>query len=397
MLKSIDIQNFRSCHSTKVVFKTNVSALVGKNGAGKTNILRCIELLAKMARQSGPISLERPEPDHAGLSIRASVNLDGTEFHYSFVAPSIQDIAEHEGQFIVTEALRQRGTHNKLVDVFARNGEEIKVKGRDAPILISPFAYSIAALSSLLPTDDPIRRLLEPISSFFSGASYYSLEERPDTVDMVPERAYREWVRTIKDGRSATESVNLRLIYMMKEDANMFAEFQALVGPTGLDLVKRTELVSLSSHQVVGRAVPSSSPVQGPYFFPAFEPAAYMGGSELLFPFSQLSDGSRRAIRAITALLFDKRTLMLIEQPEDSIQPGLLHKMIDVLRSYSDRSQIVITTHSPDVLNSLDPKEVLLVSAAKGETTTRNPSQAEISIAKRFLREEGTLSEFLEP
>ena len=325
------------------------------------------------------------------------MNLDGTEFHYSFVAPSVRDIAEHKGQFLVNEKLFKHGARNNKIEVFTREGEQIRVSGRDVPIRVSPFAYSIVALSSLLPTDDPIRRLLEPISSFFSGVSYYSLGERPDATDLIPERAYNEWARTVKEGGAVTESVSLRLIYMMKEDAGMFAEFQALVGPAGLDLVKQTKLVVLSSSQFIGEGVPSSAPAQETYFYPAFEPAEYMGGSGSVFAFSQLSDGSRRAIRAVTALLFDKRSLMLIEQPEDSIQPGLLRKMIDVFRSYSRRSQILFTTHSPEVLNILDPEEVLLVSASKGMTTARRLSPAEISMAGRFLSEEGTLSEFLEP
>jgi AAA domain, putative AbiEii toxin, Type IV TA system len=354
-------------------------------------------LLANMGHLPGPLSLERPEPDDLGLSLRASVNLKGSEFHYSFAAPSIRDIAGKQGQFIVEERLLERGTRNKLVEIFTRKGEEIRVRGRDLPIRVSAFSYSIGALSSLLPTDDPILRLLDPISAFFSGVSYYSLGERPDATDPIPERSYKEWVRGIKEGRAVTESVGLRLIYMMKEDADMFAEFQALVGPAGLDLVRRTEIVSLSSPQVNGQGVPSSALARESYFFPAFEPAAHMGGTGSLFPFSQLSDGSRRAIRAITALLFDKRSLMLIEQPEDSIQPGLLHKMIGTLRSYSSRSQILFTTHSPEVLNFLDPEEVLLVSATNGMTTARSLSPEEISMARRFLSDEGTLSEFLEP
>ncbi len=71
--------------------------------------------------------------------------------------------------------------------------------------------------------------------------------------------------------------------------------------------------------------------------------------------------------------------------------------MIDVLRSYSSRSQILFTTHSPEVLNILDPQEVILVNASTGVTTARRLSPAEIAMAGRFLSDEGTLSEFLEP
>jgi predicted ATPase len=115
-----------------------------------------------------------------------------------------------------------------------------------------------------------------------------------------------------------------------------------------------------------------------------------------LFPFSQLSHGSRRAIRIVTSLLFDARSLMLMEQPEDSMHPGLLRRLIDLLRSYSARSQIVFTTQSPDVLDALEPDEVLLVSAPNGHTEARPLSQNEITRAKRYLKENGSLSEYIE-
>ena len=57
----------------------------------------------------------------------------------------------------------------------------------------------------------------------------------------------------------------------------------------------------------------------------------------------------------MTSLLFDKRPLMLMEQPEDSVHPGLLRKVIDIMRSYSHSSQIIFTTHSSEVLDILQP------------------------------------------
>jgi energy-coupling factor transporter ATP-binding protein EcfA2 len=374
-----------------------VTALVGKNGVGKTNILQGIDLLAKMAHSTAPISLEKPLPKHIGLSICAYVHIAGADFRYSFAAPSVRDIHDHKGQFVVEERLIQQQSPTRQLEVFTRKGEEIKVSGRPSPIRVSPFAYSIGALTSLLPTDDPIRGTLEPISSFFSGVSYYSLGERPDASDIIPESAYSEWARGVKEGRALTESVGLRLLYMMKEDTDLFAEFQAIVGPQGLNLVTRIEIVNLTSTPHAPQRTPILSGSNEAFSYLAFEPADYMGGAGSLFPFSHLSDGSRRAIRAITAMLFDKRSLMLIEEPEDSIQPGLLHKMIDVLRSYSGRSQILFTTHSPEVLDFLSPEEVLLVSASRGVTTARGLSPEEISMASRFLKEDGTLSEFLEP
>jgi len=86
---------------------------------------------------------------------------------------------------------------------------------------------------------------------------------------------------------------------------------------------------------------------------------------------------------------------MLIEHPEDTIHPGLVRKLVDTLRSYSESSQIIFTTHSPEVLDVLRPEEVLLVSAANGQTSVRGLNGEEVLAAKRFLKDEGSLSEYI--
>ena len=196
-------------------------------------------------------------------------------------------------------------------------------------------------------------------------------------------------VRWTESAGQVTESVGLRLIHMMKEDPGMFAEFQALVGPDGLDLVKRTQLASISSAQVVGQGGSTKAVPQESFYYPAFEPSGTYGGAWLIVPFFSIIRWLSSAIRIVTALLFDKWSLMLMEQPEDSIHPGLLRKLIDVLRSYSSNSQIVFTTHSPDVLDVLEPNEVLLVVAPDGYTTADHLSPDEVLNANRFLKNEG--------
>ena len=122
-----------------------------------------------------------------------------------------------------------------------------------------------------------------------------------------------------------------------------------------------------------------------------------MGGAGRLFQFSDLSAGTRRVIRIVTSMLFDKRSLMLMEHPEDSIHPGLLRKLIDLIRTYSSETQMLFTTHSPEVLDILRPEEILLATSPKGLTTVRKLTSEEVDRAKEFLKNEGSLSEFLEP
>ena len=87
---------------------------------------------------------------------------------------------------------------------------------------------------------------------------------------------------------------------------------------------------------------------------------------------------------------------MLLEHPEDKIHPGLLRKLIDLLRNYADESQLIVASHSPAVFNSLGPDSIRLVTMDQGETKARAFSPSEIGIVGNYLEEEGSLSDFLE-
>ena len=88
------------------------------------------------------------------------------------------------------------------------------------------------------------------------------------------------------------------------------------------------------------------------------------------FDAAQESDGTLRVAGIVTALLQEPPlTLIGIEEPELTIHPGALPIVYDFLREASDRSQILITTHSPDLLALLDAGDVRVVTRRDGVTS----------------------------
>ena len=130
------------------------------------------------------------------------------------------------------------------------------------------------------------------------------------------------------------------------------------------------------------------------YYFFEFQPSGHPLGRE--FPFASLSFGTRRVIRLLTYLLYDNATVSLIEQPEDGIHSGLLHKLIPILRSYSNPNQFLITSHSPEVFNRITPDEVRLVDLKDGVTSVRALTSKEVDAACHFMQSDGPLAEFIE-
>ena len=83
----------------------------------------------------------------------------------------------------------------------------------------------------------------------------------------------------------------------------------------------------------------------------------------------EVSDGTIQTL-AMLAALFDPRTrFVTFEEPENSVHPWILRNFIEACRA-ADK-QVLITTHSPTLINRLEPSEVVVVARDRGETSAR--------------------------
>ncbi|WP_312422579.1 AAA family ATPase [Anaerospora hongkongensis] len=74
-----------------------------------------------------------------------------------------------------------------------------------------------------------------------------------------------------------------------------------------------------------------------------------------------VSDGTLATLNLITYLISTKYPIIAIEEPENSIHPKLLRMLIDIIKNnFSDR-QILITTHSPILLNMVNISDISIV------------------------------------
>jgi predicted ATPase len=90
-----------------------------------------------------------------------------------------------------------------------------------------------------------------------------------------------------------------------------------------------------------------------------------------------MSDGTLRALGVITALLQSsnggarkKVPLVGIEEPEVALHPGAAGVLRDALTSASRHTQVIVTSHSPDLLDdkSISDDNILAVINKNGQT-----------------------------
>lgn len=98
------------------------------------------------------------------------------------------------------------------------------------------------------------------------------------------------------------------------------------------------------------------------------------------FPAQSLSDGMLRFIGLATLLnLPDLPPLILIDEPEIGLHPRLIPLLGGLLRNAALRTQLIVTTHSPELLNAPDIalEDIVLVDAVDGETRLSRPRHTE--------------------
>ena len=89
------------------------------------------------------------------------------------------------------------------------------------------------------------------------------------------------------------------------------------------------------------------------------------------------SDGTLKMLAYLT-LLYDPAPPQLIgiEEPENQIHPRILTELVEECRAASERSQLLITTHSPILVDGLRPEELwVLYRDEEGFTRARRASE----------------------
>ena len=79
-------------------------------------------------------------------------------------------------------------------------------------------------------------------------------------------------------------------------------------------------------------------------------------------PASLVSDGTISIIALVIALYFEKKQLVIIEEPERNIHPYLISKIVNMMKDASKKKQIIVTTHNPEFVKHAGLENILLVA-----------------------------------
>lgn len=388
MITSFHVKNFRSCKDVSLDGIGPILALAGRNGAGKTNILEAIDWLVKIATfapwQYGVhvVSLDEKVEGNVTFSVR-----DKT-YRYRAEVLVIRAATIDEIKFEITEELHdvERGQQ-----ILLRTGEQVAISG-GRTLRIGAQSPVMPSLLSFLPSEAPYRSDIQAAFNYLSAVRYYPLDEpsHPAAPSLIQAADYTEWLARYKVNPAASSSVPMQLIHLGLTNQELLSDLKEIVGDNGLSIINQ---IAIDSFQLPGRNASGTTPGEpNTYHYVRFLPS----GSRTGVDYNELSLGTRRILRIITAVLLDQSAVMLMEQPEDSIHSGLMKKLIGFLRQYLSSTQIIMATHSANVFNKMEPEEIRLVGIVNGETAVRALTNEELAAAAQYMHDEGQLSDFIQ-
>ena len=332
-LQSLRIRNFKAVVDSKTVKLRPLTAFIGNNGAGKSSLIEALETYQAIVRDGLDVAMQR------WLGIE-------------HVRHKAQEAKERMGQLV-----------NPISCELALGGSPRKVRRLSMTVNNDPAANRMLIASERvtdLAGDFTERNMLDSLPPHGAGRSILTvpvdlgmtmvanevlawqfLTLSPERMGLpVPQQRTKGAVRLATDGSNVADF----LLDLRRQDANAFngiVETMAFVLPYAKDIQP-----TLTSSEI--------------------ERKAWLQLSEDTFkvPGWLLSTGTLRML-ALLALLRHPSPppLIVVEEIENGLDPRSIHLIVEEIRSavLAGVTQVVVTTHSPYLLDLLTLEHLVVV------------------------------------
>lgn len=330
-LRQVQIRNYKSI-SQATVDLGPLTIFVGPNGAGKSNFMDVLAFVSECLVDSVELAFKNRggigavrrrsggHPTHIG--VRLTMDLpDGKVGDYSF------EIASEKGErfSIARERCHVQDFMGESHSFEVRHGEFAKeiagIRSQVAPDRLALFAASATPE-------------FRAVYDFLAGMRFYSIVpsklrelQTPDPGDLL------------KPDGSNTAAVLKRI---QDGDVDRYARICSLLSAA-------VSGIQSARHRSVGQ-------------FETVEFRQDIGQKHpWTFPASNVSDGTLRMLGLLVAVYqLGPASVLGIEEPEATVHPAITEQILEVLMDASRLRQILITTHSPDLLDFDDVDDAQL-------------------------------------
>ncbi|MBA3973613.1 MAG: chromosome segregation protein SMC [Candidatus Solibacter sp.] len=347
-INRVVLKNYRSIAECDVELK-NLTFLSGPNGAGKSNFLEALRFVADSL--SSP--LENAVNQRGGfgnICHRGKTAGDTLSIHLEFEAP-----CRFEGEYSFTLRAGRQGVvlilnedcsiietaTGKRVRYSIAPGRPIEAREGIPPVIADDRLHLVHAGS--------VVRELRPLYDALSMMRFCSPEPRAIRVQKPAALGDQDTLTANAD------NIALVLGHLERHHPwvrNRIDEFLKAIVP------------SLTSVQVQG----------DDYRYLRFQFEFPEGGGVRVFNSENMSDGTLRALGVLTGMFQRpehksglKAAVVGIEEPETALHPAAARVLFDALTEAAESRQVIVSTHSPDLLDSDDVEADSILAVQMGE------------------------------
>ena len=335
-LTRLSVRGFRSIRVLEDFELRPLNVLIGANGAGKSNFMDLFRLLAAVA--DGRLQLfvaENDGPDALLFGDRKRTEAIEAEFHfgargYRFALSPAGDrlVFAREERFLADrrEVFRiPMGAGCFEAMLLPRGGGDLDDFGdiAEATQAIRVHHFHDTGASARVRQEQPLRD---------------NLRLKPDAANLAP---------VLRVLRERHPDHHRRVVEVVRLAAPFFGDF-----------VHRREM---------GERI-------GLEWREASDPDTVRGAR-------QISDGTLRFL-CLSVLLLQPAPLqsdpILIDEPELGLHPFALTLLAEMLRSASENRRVIVSTQSADLVNELEPEDIVVVDRRDGASVFTRPDEEEL-------------------
>jgi AAA domain, putative AbiEii toxin, Type IV TA system len=409
-LDLIEIHGYRSCVSTSFRPNHELSALIGVNGAGKTNILQAIRLVQARRGRPSRTALEQAsrsaESEVTAWFQVAELRL-GLKMRFSIVESSRRaDELVAVSEVWNLQAITGSKAWKPLPPIeFFREGSRVVEYGERlyqfgvAPESGRTTRYVMENFDFELMRNPTVVSAVSAVADFRNGIAYYSASQFTDPTRCPSSFEVDEDGR-LADAYGTGAPAHLKFLhdlYRLKQtNGVLYNEYCRFVSRQQLGLVSRLtwKEIELSSNTAEVKSGGGVRKVRKRKTLVI--PKVQIGSSYITF--NQLSEGTFKTLALAFYIITDSSKFLMVEEPEVCVHHGLLSRVVDTLKSYSKSKQTVISTHSDLLVDDLDPENIFVVEMTRSGTSVKQLNDWLGKNGKAalhtYLAESGSLGEY---